>query len=77
MEIMKKLDIGIMPEPLEQDINQLIDAVNSGKRFVDCEMGEVLGDINQCESCRLIDGHTARILREYYIRRGWTDGQTV
>lgn len=74
---MKRLDIGIMPDPLEQDIKQLIDAVNSGKQLVDCEMGEVLGDINQCESCKMIDSHTARSLREYYIRGGWVDGQTV
>ncbi len=71
---MKKLDIGELHPFLEADIDSLIDAVNSGQKLVDCEMSELLADINQCESCRIIDGYTANQLRDYYICGGWFHG---
>lgn len=67
----KKLDIGQLHPFLEKDIDELIAAIKSGQRFIDCELSELLADINQCESCHIIDGYTAKLLREYYINGGW------
>ncbi|MCR5145246.1 MAG: hypothetical protein K6B67_08145 [Lachnospiraceae bacterium] len=72
---MKKLELGDLNPVLDQSIDELINAVNSKKRYVDCEMSEVLADINQCESCKIIDSHTANLLRNYYIRGGWTKNE--
>ena len=73
-EKMEKLDIGNLHPFLERDIDALITAVNSGQKLIDCELSELLADINQCESCHIIDGHTANLLREYYVRGGWYNG---
>lgn len=67
-----ELKVGTLPSFLQDDINALINAINSGKRLYDCELSEVLSDINQCESCHLIDSFTARILRNYYIKKELT-----
>ena len=69
-----KLEIGPLHPFLEQDIENLINAINSNQKLIDCELSELLADINQCESCKLIDGHTAKILRDYYINEGWRNG---
>ena len=68
---MVKLKVGKLHPFLDKDIDILINAVNSGKTLIDCELSELLADINQCESCRLIDGQTAKQLRDYYINGGW------
>lgn len=68
--MVKKLDTHELPSVLENDIDELIRVINSGERIFDLQMGEVLGDINQCESCRLISSSTAKILRDYYINGG-------
>lgn len=73
MKIVAELKINNLPSFLQDDINVLICAINSGQKHFDCEMGEVLSDINQCESCSLIDSITANILRDYYINGGCFD----
>ena len=70
----KKLEIENLPYILDKDIDELINVINSGQKLYDCEMGEVLGDINQCESCKLIDSITAQLLRDYYINGGMFNG---
>ena len=50
----KKLVIKNLPYILDKDSDELINVINAGEKLYDCEMGEVLGDINQCESCKLI-----------------------
>lgn len=73
MKKIVKLKIKRLPKFLQEDINALINAINSGKRLYDCELSEVLGDINQCESCHLIDSMTANMLRDYYVNGGCFD----
>ncbi len=68
---MEKLEIGKMPDILEKDIEILINAVNSGEKYIDCELSELRADINQCESNGLISSHVAKILRKYYIFGGY------
>lgn len=69
--LISKLDLGKLHPFLEKDIDMLVDAINSRKSLIDCELSELLGDINQCESCKIIDGYTAKLLRNYYINGGW------
>lgn len=71
---MKKLEIGSLHPVLEEDIENLIQAINSGKEFYDCELCELEGDINQCESCHVISSFVAQSLRDYYLNRGWENG---
>jgi len=71
---MEKLDIKGLPEILENDINVLLNAISNGEEFLDCELSELRADINQCESCHLIDGYTAKLLRDYYIKGGIENG---
>lgn len=66
----KKLNIKNLPPILEKDIDVLIQVINSGEKIFDCEIGEVLGDINQCESCKLISSPIATMLRDYYVNGG-------
>lgn len=71
---MKKLEIGALHPVLEEDIDNLIQAINTGKEFYDCELCELEGDINQCESCRVISSPVAQSLRDYYLSGGWVNG---
>lgn len=74
---MKKLEIGPLHPVLEEDIENLIQAINSGKEFYDCELCELEGDINQCESCRVISSFVAQSLRDYYLSGGWENGSIL
>ncbi len=74
MTLIKKLSIGELHPFLEKDIDRLVSAINNGQLLIDCELSELLADINQCESCRIIDSYTANTLRDYYIRGGWRRG---
>lgn len=75
--MVSKLEVGTLHPFLENDIDALLNAVNSDKELIDCELSELLADINQCESCRLLDGYTAKLLRNYYIDGGMYHGQAV
>ena len=74
MDKIKKLEIGELHPFLEKDIDKLVNAINTEKELIDCELSELLADINQCESCHIISSYTAKQLREYYIRGGWRNG---
>ena len=57
-----------LPEELNESIEQLIHAVNSKQELVDCEVSQVLADINMSESWGLIStGLLAKELRYYYV----------
>lgn len=56
-----------LPPALDESINALIEAINSNKRLVDCELSFVLGDINASESYGFISSGLAKELRSYYI----------
>ncbi|MCR5404038.1 MAG: hypothetical protein K6E91_09530 [Butyrivibrio sp.] len=56
-----------LPSELDESINDLISAVNNGKELIDCELSQVLGDINMSESWGLIDSLRAKELRKYYV----------
>lgn len=56
-----------LPSELDESINNLISAVNNGNELIDCELSQVLGDINMSESWGLIDSLRAKELREYYV----------
>ena len=67
MSKMKKIDAEL-PKELNGSIDALILAINSGKYPADCEVSQVLGDINASESYGLIDTGFARKLREIYVK---------
>ena len=56
-----------LPEELNESIEQLIHAVNSKQELVDCEVSQVLADINMSESWGLISTGRAKELRGYYV----------
>ena len=56
-----------LPPILDGSINDLISAINSKQRLVDCEVSQVLGDINAHESYGIINSGLAKELRSYYI----------
>ncbi len=56
-----------LPKELDVAIDELVEAVNKGKYPADCEVSQLMGRINMCESWRLISSGTAKELREYYI----------
>lgn len=73
-EKMEKLDVKGLPQFLEDDIDALVDAVNSGKKLIDCELSEVLGSIHVSQMSNAISSYTAKVLEDYYIRGGWLHG---
>ncbi len=56
-----------LPKELEESIDALIKAVDAGDELIDCELSQVLGDINMSESWGLIDSIRAKELRSYYV----------
>ena len=56
-----------LPKELEESIDALIKAVDAGDELIDCELSQVLGDINMSESWGLIDSVLAKELRSYYV----------
>ncbi len=56
-----------LPEELDKSVDLLIEAINNNKPLVDCELAQLLGDINMSESCGFIDSGFAKELRKYYI----------
>ncbi len=56
-----------LPPELDESINNLISAVNNGNELIDCELSQVLGDINMSESWGLIDSLKAKELRKHYV----------
>lgn len=56
-----------LPVDLDKSVDQLINAINSDKKLIDCELAQLLGDINMAESWGLINSGLAKELREYYI----------
>ena len=56
-----------LPTELDESINNLIVAIDMGKELIDCELAQVLGDINMSESWGLIDSVKAKELRSYYV----------
>lgn len=70
----KKLEVGTLPDFLQNDIDALIDAIESGKELIDCEQSEVLGSIHMCQNANLISSYTAELLMDYYVKWGWMNG---
>ncbi len=58
---------GNLPYELKESINALIKAIEQGKELIDCELSQVLGDINMSESWGLIDSVRAKDLRKTYV----------
>ena len=55
-----------LPSELSASIDDLINAYHKHK-MIDCELSQVLGDINMSESWGLIDSHRAKELRKRYV----------
>lgn len=66
--IKKNFDFEI-PAFLDNSINELINAYNSGSTLVDCYISELYNDINNCMHGDLTDEQLDEI-RDYYIRGG-------
>ena len=69
-----------LPVELNESINELVDAINRKQKLIDCELSQVLGDINMSESWGLIDSQLAKELREKYvyeILEGLENGQIL
>ena len=65
---MKKIyDDYDFPPILKEDIDILVNAVNSGKKLIDCEQSQLLGSINMAESMHWIEHGLAEELRDYYV----------
>lgn len=56
-----------LPTELDASVDDLINAFNNNYELIDCEISQVLGDINMSESWGLIDSIRAKELRKYYI----------
>ena len=55
------------PPILKEDIDVLVNAVNSGKDLIDCEQSQLLGSINMAENMHWISPGLAEELRIYYV----------
>lgn len=67
MKIQIKKIYDNLPTELDSSITTLIDSYNKGKYPLDCEISQVLGDINASESYRMISSSLAKELRQCYV----------
>ena len=65
----KKLDIDFeIPQLLEDEINEMVDYLNNGGRFPDCNEEDIRNTLNGCDLC--LEPEQIALLRQYYCRGG-------
>lgn len=65
----KKLPIKFkIPAPLEEDINEFVDALNNGTTLADCYEQNIRSDLNGYDL--ILTEEQDALLRDYYVKGG-------